>query len=231
MMAAKESCLRLGPEDADLRVLFVPPLFEEANRMRRTVVMAMRALAARGIASMLPDLPGQNDSLIATVDVDLAIWRAALADQVRAQATPVFMASIRGGALLDDAAPAAGYWRLAPVTGAILLRTMLRARVASDRERGVASHVDELIAQAASTPLLLAGNRLSPAMISALHGAEPAAVAPLRSVTTGSGTLGSSIGQIAGSPLWLRAEPGEDATLAEAIAADISTWITSCASQ
>jgi hypothetical protein len=51
-MPPAEACLRLGPEDAAARVLFIPPLFEEANRMRRTLVMAMRALAARGIASL-----------------------------------------------------------------------------------------------------------------------------------------------------------------------------------
>ncbi|NJS14656.1 MAG: hypothetical protein HC788_08705 [Sphingopyxis sp.] len=223
-MSPDEVCLRLGPADAAARVLFIPPLFEEANRTRRTIVMAMRALSARGIASLLPDLPGQNDSLVATADVDLSHWRCALTNQGIGEASPLFVASIRSGALMDDAVAAAGYWRLVPVAGANLLRTLLRARVASDRERGIETSVDQLIAEAASAPLRLAGNLLSPTMISQLHAAEPTPLTPLRSVT-----LGNGADQIAGSPLWLRAEPGEDFAMAEAMAKDISAWIATCA--
>jgi len=223
-MTGSEFCLRLGPADGRVRVMFVPPLFEEANRMRRTLVMAMRALAANDIASLLPDLPGQNDSMIATADVTLAQWRRAVAENVAAEGAPVIIASVRSGALIDDTAVAAGWWRLAPVSGASLVRTMLRARVASDRERGVESNADGLLAEARNAPLLLAGNRLCPAMIAQLQVAQPAPCAPLRTVTLGGGT-----DQIDGSPLWLRAEPGEDAVLASAIAADITNWAATCA--
>lgn len=227
-MAAAELCLRMGPAEEPAaehaRMLFVPPLFDEANRMRRTLVLAMRALAARGIASLLPDLPGQNDSLVPTAAADLARWRAALAEVAAAERVPLCIASIRGGALIDDAASAAARWRLVPVAGASLLRTMLRARVASDREAGVASSIDSLLADADRAPLTLAGNSLSPAMVAQLQAAAPAPLTPLRTVTLGDGP-----GAIAGSPLWLRAEPGEDAAMADAIAADVADWMRSCA--
>ncbi len=223
-MTAAELCLRTGPEGSGTRVLFVPPLFEESNRMRRTIVLAMRALADAGIAALLPDLPGQNESQIATVHADLLQWRAALAQAVGAEPGPVMIASIRGGSLIDDgAAAAAAWWRLAPVAGASLLRAMLRTRVAGDRELGLSSSSDGLLADAAHAPLLLAGNALSPAMVAQLQAAEPAALSRLRTVV-----LGDGADAIAGAPLWLRAEPGEDPAMAQAVARDIMQWMQSC---
>jgi hypothetical protein len=222
-MAAGEMILRHGPNTAAPRVLFVPPLFEEANRMRRTLVLAMRALAELGIASLLPDLPGQNESLVATDAVDMAIWRTALADIVAAEPGPVMIASVRGGALIDNGADAEGWWRLAPVTGAPLLRTMLRTRVASDREVGIISSIDGLIGEAGHRSLMLAGNLLSPAMIGQLQDAVPTPTDPLRTVALGEGP-----DEVVGSPLWLRAEPGEDAAMARAMAADICEWMATC---
>lgn len=223
MARAAELCLRTGPGGPGARIMFVPPLFDEANRMRRTLALTMRALAARGIAAMLPDVPGQNDSLHATLSADLTLWRAALAEFVAAEPGPVIIASVRGGALIDDGCSAAAWWRIAPATGASLLRTMLRTRVTSDREAGVTSSIDALLAAAEAAPLLLAGNILSSAMVAQLQAAVPAALAPLRSVT-----LGSGASAIAGTPLWLRAEPGEDAAMAAAMADDIAMWIDQC---
>ena len=102
-----ELVLRHGPDGAGPRVLFVPPLFEEANRLRRTLVLAMRALAARGIASLLPDLPGQNESLAVTETATLELWRGALAELVATEPGPVLVASVRGGTLIDGEAGAA----------------------------------------------------------------------------------------------------------------------------
>src|SRR3546814_11084271 len=62
-MAAPEHIFRIDPVGtSSATILIVPPLFEEANRTRRTLVLAMRALAAEGFAALLPDLPGQNES-------------------------------------------------------------------------------------------------------------------------------------------------------------------------
>jgi len=217
-----EHILRIAPVGSPrATVLIAPPLFDEANRLRRTLALAMRALAAKGFAAMLPDLPGQNESLIALDAVDLTQWQDAFAAVAAAVDGPLIVASVRGGALIDHGARAAAWWRLAPVGGASLLRTMMRARVAADREAGRTSSIESLQDEARTAPLLLAGNALSPAMVSQLGGAEAAAVEPLRSV--GLGPDG-----IAGTPLWLRAEPGEDAAMAAAIAADISAWSTAC---
>jgi alpha-beta hydrolase superfamily lysophospholipase len=202
-------------------MLIVPPLFEEGNRTRRTLVLTMRVLAAQGFSAILPDLPGQNESLVPLVDVDLNRWQEAVAEIVAEIDGPVIVASVRGGALIDHVAKAAAWWRLAPVGGASLLRTLMRSRVSADREAGLTSSLESLQAEAKTAPLLLAGNRLSPAMVAQLGVSEAQAVEPLRSV--GLGADG-----IAGTPLWLRAEPGEDAAMAEAIAADIAAWSATC---
>lgn len=221
-----EHHLRIVPASPDaLRatILFVPPLFDEANRTRRTLSLAMRSLAEQGFASVLPDLPGQNESLIPLEDVDLVGWQRALADVADAIDGPVIIASLRGGALIDHLAKADAWWRLAPVGGASLLRTLMRARVVADREAGITASLESLQDMAKTEPLALAGNRLSPAMVAQLGGAEVQPAAPLRTVA-----LGHGADAIAGTPLWLRAEPGEDRAMAGAIAADIAAWNKSC---
>ncbi|MBO9694960.1 MAG: hypothetical protein J7499_02055 [Sphingopyxis sp.] len=217
-----EHVLRIAPAGLPrATILIVPPLFEEANRTRRTLVLAMRALAAERFAAVLPDLPGQNESVVPLEQVDLVCWQDALAELVSGIDGPTIIASFRGGALIDQKAKAKAWWRLAPVGGASLLRTLMRARVSADREAGVMSSLEGLQDEAKTAPLLLAGNRLSSAMIAQLGASEAQVVEPLRSA--GLGADG-----IAGTPLWLRAEPGEDAAMAEAIAADISVWSKTC---
>ncbi len=217
-----EHILRIDPAGVPrATILIIPPLFEEANRTRRTLVLAMRALAADGFAAVLPDLPGQNESLVPLAHVDLDRWQEALAKVAAAVVGPVIMASVRGGALIDHQAQAAAWWRLAPVGGASLLRTLMRTRVSADREAGLTSSLETLQEQAQTAPLLLAGNLLSPAMVGGLGTSEAQAVAPLRSIGLGAGG-------IAGTQLWLRAEPGEDSAMAAAIAADISAWSKTC---
>lgn len=219
---APEHQLRIDPAGPPrATIVFVPPLFEEANRSRRTLVLAMRALATNGFAALLPDLPGQNESLVPLANVDLDRWQDALAALAAAIDGPTIVASLRGGALIDHRAKAAAWWRLAPVGGASLLRTLMRARVSADREAGIASSLESLQAAAQTAPLLLAGNALSPAMIAGLRAAEAQPVELLRSIPLGEGG-------IAGTPLWLRAEPGEDAAMARAIAADIAAWSKTC---
>lgn len=205
-------------------ILIVPPLFEEANRLRRTLVLTMRALGRLGLASVLPDLPGQNDSLIATERVDLTQWRGALAGVAAAIDGPIVVAAWRSGALIDDAAAAAsGWWRMNPISGAAVVKTLVRVRIASAREAGRAISAEQVLAEALSGPVELAGQRLSPGMLDDLQQAAPNPVAPLRDVT-----IGSATGQIAGSALWLRAEPGEDTAMAAAMARDIADWAATC---
>jgi hypothetical protein len=185
------------------------------------LVLAMRALAAKDFAAVLPDLPGQNESLVPLAEVDLERWQDAVAEVAAGIAGPLLIASFRGGALIDHTANAAAWWRLAPVGGASLLRTLMRARASADREAGLTSSLESLQEQAKTAPVLLAGNRLSSDMVAQLGVSEAQMVAPLRSVALGADG-------IVGTPLWLRAEPGEDAAMADAIAIDIAAWSIAC---
>jgi exosortase A-associated hydrolase 2 len=55
-------------------VLFAPPFAEEMNKSRRMMAEASIALAARGYASVLPDLYGSGDSAGEFVEADWATW-------------------------------------------------------------------------------------------------------------------------------------------------------------
>ena len=48
-----ELCLSFGPETGP-RLFILPPLFDEANRVRHLMVECARSLAELGIASLLP---------------------------------------------------------------------------------------------------------------------------------------------------------------------------------
>ena len=200
-------------------MVLVPPLFDEANRMRRTLVLTMRALAAHGLTAMLPDLPGQGDSIEPTEAATVAGWRAALS--AMAIDGPAIVASWRGGALIDDAFAAIGWWRMAPATGATLVKALLRTRLMGDKEAGRPSTADSLRADIIRDGAgELAGNRISAALLAELDAAGPAAVTPLRQVQPA---------DVGASPLWLRAEPGEDREMAQGMADDIATWARTCA--
>lgn len=218
-----EHCLKFGPDNAPA-LLILPPLFDEANRVRHLMVETARALADLGVTSLMPDLPGCNESLTPLECASISLWKAALitcADQLG----PVsHVASLRGGALLDDALGDSPRWRLAPVKGGQLLRTMLRTRIASDREAGVTSTSDALMEQAQAKGIELAGNTLSSTMVRELDGAVPASGGAVRLVRFADDPLDCD-GRIAGAPLWLRAEPAHDPAMAEAMAADIAAWM------
>jgi hypothetical protein len=163
--------------------------------------------------------------LVPTEDATLSLWRAALADIAKSIETPFVVASWRGGALIDDdIGSALGWWRMTPLAGASIVKTMLRTRIAGEKEAGRSITAEQLRAQLSDGPLELAGNRLSHAMVAELDRALPSTVVPLRTVAPG-----AAEGQVKGSALWLRAEPGEDSAMAEAMAADIAAWATTCA--
>jgi hypothetical protein len=192
------------------RLLIVPALFEEANRMRRLTVEVMRRLDAAGIDSFLPDLPGCNESLQALEVQTLETWRAAMAAAARHfRATHVL--GIRGGTLVQPDLPG---WRYGPVKGANLLRQMLRARIVVSREAGVAETQESLLEGGSRDGLELVGYRLGSGLLAGLQSAVPA--------DSGSEILQDMVG---GSGLWLRAEPGEDRTQADALAAIVAIGI------
>jgi exosortase A-associated hydrolase 2 len=62
------------PAGARRCVLFAPPFAEEMNKSRRMMAETSIALAARGYASVLPDLYGSGDSAGEFVEADWATW-------------------------------------------------------------------------------------------------------------------------------------------------------------
>lgn len=192
------------------RLLIVPALFDEANRLRRLTVEVMRRLDAAGIDCVLPDLPGCNESLQPLETQTLDSWRAAMA-AAAAHFGASHVLGIRGGALVLPALPG---WRYAPVKGANLLRQMLRARIVVAKEAGLAETQDSLLAAGARDGLELVGYRLGPDLLAQLQAAESAPASDIPQDLVGS------------AGLWLRAEPGEDRAQADALAAILALGIT-----
>lgn len=213
----REYCLSFGAVEAARNILIVPPLFDEMNRTRRMLVEAMRALAGNGVRTLLPDLPGCNESNADLSSQTLASWRQAVSD-CAAQTGASHIASFRGGCLIDDAS-ALPIWRLAPVKGASLLRTMLRTRIAADKEAGVISNSEQLLASAMTAPVELSGNLLGADMLASLESADPA---------TGGQITEATLAEVSGTPLWLRAEPGDDPAMSAGIAFHLERWSASC---
>lgn len=192
------------------RLLIIPALFEEANRMRRLTVEVMRRLDAAGIDCFLPDLPGCNESVQALEVQTLDTWRAAMiAAAEHFGATHVL--GIRGGALLLPDLPG---WRYAPVKGANLLRQMLRARIVVSREAGVTETQEALLETGSREGLELVGYRLGAGLLGQLQAAVPA-----------DRTSEISQDMLEAAGLWLRAEPGEDRLQADALAAIVAIGI------
>ena len=204
----EEFALVAGPSDAAARVLIVPAMFEEANRTRRMLVETMRALAAAGVASVLPDLPGLNESLAPLERQNLVNWRQAMATAA-AQFATTHVLSLRGGAIL--APEALRGWRFEPIGGAQVLRPMLRARTVAAREDGLGETMDGLLATGRERGIELAGYRLGAEMIRDL---EAALLAETKHTTL-------TLDELGGAALWLRSEPGEDPALSAALAARI----------
>lgn len=195
------------------RLLIIPALFDEANRLRRLTVETMRRLDQAGIDCFLPDLPGCNESLQRLNQVSLDRWSSAMVAAAQHFGASHVL-SIRGGALVVP--PSLPGWRYAPVNGASILRQMLRIRILTAREAGRDETQDSLLALGLSEGLELAGFPLSPAMVAGLQSAIPP-----------EGTEQSIIGQdmLGGGALWLRAEPDEDRGQADALAAVIAVGI------
>ncbi|MDF0489463.1 hypothetical protein PX554_15100 [Sphingomonas sp. H39-1-10] len=218
----REAMLRFGPESGPVVVIALP-LFEEANRTRAFVVTMCRALAARGVASALPDLPGQGESSLATEDARLDNWRAAFAAAAASLGSGAHGVALRSGAAIDGEARLAGRWRLSPLPGAAALAELRRAAsaVSTARREPVETH--------SYGAKLLAGHRIAVPLLNALsadrqldppHG-------PVRTVRLATDPQ-SADRKVDAAPLWRRAEPGNDPALAALLADDIVAWIARC---
>ena len=216
--AASEELLLAFDRDRTVRVLVCPAWFDEANKLRRFTVEVMRRLDAAGIDSLLPDLPGCNESLFPLRDQLLEGWRSVmLAAAGNLRATHVL--AIRAGALV--APPALPGWHYAAQSGPKLLRAMIRARTIAAREAGLAETSEGLLAEGRERGLVLGGWQIGAPMIRALESAEPA-LGPAQAEIAQS--------QIGGPGLWLRAEPDEDAGQAQRLATLIAESLGNSAS-
>ncbi len=197
------------------RLLIVPALFDEGNRMRRLTVDVMRRLDSAGIDSFLPDLPGCNESLLLLEDQTSGLWRAAMkAAAVHFRASHVL--AVRGGALIvPDGLPG---WHYAPVKGANLLRQMLRARILSAREAGASETQESLLEAGQECGVTLAGYRLGAEFFGELLSLVPTVAPDIAHIDQD---------MLGGSGLWLRAEPDEDRHQADALAAIVAVGIKS----
>jgi len=125
--------LEAQAEPISARLLIIPALFDEANSLRRHTVMIMRRLRALGVASVLPDFPGMNESTAPFSEQTLSQWQAD-AQQAAQSFSATHVLAIRGGALMvPQTLPG---WLYAPATGARLMRNMLRGQVLALREAG-----------------------------------------------------------------------------------------------
>jgi pimeloyl-ACP methyl ester carboxylesterase len=186
------------------RLLIVPALFDEANRMRRFTAEVMRRLDAAGIDSVLPDLPGCNESPQPLAQQTPASWRAAMTSAAHHfGATHVL--GIRGGALLTPQGKPG--WHYAPTKGASILRQLIRSRILAARESGVSESQDGLLETGFAHGLELSGFRLGAAFLQQFQALVPEP-----------GPREITQAELGGGGLWLRAEPDEDPAQADTLA-------------
>lgn len=221
--------LCFGRADGPL-VLIAPALFEEANRTRAFTVAILRLLAARGIASVLPDLPGQGESSMPTSEASIMGWREAFAAAAVAAGRERRVAgivAIRAGALIDVFAPVRRRWHLSPTNGDDMLHAFRRVMRAAG-EQPFAPR--DTIGDEDGPPLEVAGNLVSRDLLAELRGVRPFKMQDgslVRTIRLESDPRVADR-KVAGAPLWHRSEPDVDPALAQILADDIAEWVTAC---
>lgn len=195
------------------RLLIAPALFDEGHKLRRLKVEVMRRLDGAGIDCFLPDLPGCNESERDLAQIEPEDWRMALEAAARHFGATHVLAMRGGGLVLPGNL---GGWHYAPVKGASLLRTMLRARILSARETGREETIDQLTEQGLQSGIELAGYRLSGEMLRQLGQLIPGKQPEIKAIEHE---------LIGGAALWLRAEPDDDSSQADALAALVAVGL------
>lgn len=194
------------------RLLVVPALLDEGNKLRHFTVEVMRLLEEAGFDSVLPDLPGTNESLQSLRQQTLESWSEAMnvaADHFGA----THVLTIRAGALVAPShLPNIHY---APASGASQLRALLRAQAVAAREHGRSVARDDLLERGRIEGLRLVGYDLGPAMIAGLEHAIPHS----------EHTEEIAQGDLGGAALWLRAEPDHDRGQAAKLAEMVKRWL------
>lgn len=210
--ALREELALVFDKDRGHRLLVLPAWFDEANKLRRLTVEVMRRLDLGGIDSFLPDLPGTNESEAPLAHQSLSSWRAA-ASEAAAYFRATHVWALRAGTLI--APPELPGWGYAPLSGAKVLRAMLRARTIASREAGRAEKIENLQATGRSDGVELAGWEFGSALFGELEQAEPAAH-----------MIVIDQADLPGSGLWLRAEPGDEPEQSDMLAALLTMGMT-----
>ena len=242
----REAMLRFGPDTGPV-VVAALPLFEEANKTRAFVVAILRALAMRGIGSVLPDLPGQGESVVRLETVSLTDMQTAFAaavGMIGRDARRCYSIGIRSGALIDKLVlPRRREPSLGPrLRGDTLHGTSSDSDGAQANRRWHLSPQDgpSLLRELsrmrkadgdsgdlghASIPVMVAGNLMSPTLL-----AELATTAPDHPDRTIRLSTDPALADrhIDGSPLWRRSEPATNDSLSHMLAGDIVEWIAAC---
>lgn len=196
-----------------LRLLIVPALFDEANKLRRLTVEVMRRLDRAGIDCFLPDLPGCNESLQPLERQTPEHWRVAMA-AAAAHFGATHVLGIRGGGLVAPLTLPG--WRYAPINGASILRQLMRARIIAAREVAREESQQGLTELALREGIELAGHRLGAAFVGQFQSLVPVVSPLMQDVPQ----------EMLGTPgLWLRAEPDDDRAQADSLAAIIAIGI------
>lgn len=189
------------------RLLFIPPLFDEHNKLRHQLVEVMQRLDASGVDCFLPDLPGCNESTACLTNHTLDSWRTAVQAAVEHFRISHVLA-VRGGGLLVPAGLPG--WLYGPVAGKQLLRSMLRARTIASREAGNEENIETLTDMAHTDGITLAGWPIGAQMFVQLEEANKPAPDQFALIEQS---------ELGGGALWLRAEPDFDTDQADALAA------------
>jgi hypothetical protein len=206
---SEELIQRVGADHA-IQILILEPLFEEKNRTRRLIAQMMRLLDGEAIGTALPDLPGTGESMINVDALEFVDWLDAVQSVIEA-VQPSVIASLRGGCLLDASVSPASRWRFAPETGVRVVRDLERMRLTSGTDESV-----------------YGGHRLRQSFVEHIRSAPLQPYPRCRTVRLDTDALQADL-KVSGTPLWRRAEPGEDAALAKHLADDLALWSRTCA--
>jgi len=196
-------------------VLILQPLFEEANRMRRTLALMARTLDHNAVGVVMPDLPGMGEHPVGAGQLDISVIEASLKSLTDALATdgrPVLVASFRAGCLFDTLPGAAANWRFAPEPGDRLVRTLMRT---------------ETPEESSDTHAFVNGQSVSRTLLNDMARLPLPTPQRLRTLRL-STDRAEADRHVEASPLWRHAEPGEDPALAALLAEDIRNWAETC---
>lgn len=230
----REAMLRFGPAGGPV-VIMLPALFEEHNRTRAFAVTICRMLAERGVASVVPDLPGQGESIVGTEDVTLTDLRsgfAAAVEHLHQEKRRVYSASIRSGAIIDADSHALGHWYFSPMSGQQQIADLAKILAATGRSSEAHLLRNSYQIDDTTSAFEIAGNVISVALLQDLT--SDIGKYPMNSLGVPTRILrldsdrAEAHRHIPGTPLWRRAEPSNDPALAALLAEDIADWIALC---